>query len=460
MRSGLFFEAAAQYEEILKRDPKDADASAGLLSARKSWLDCRLIEARMTRLAGSVESAGDILLEILDREKTWSLAPSSREALTQQEETRSFAQEANRRIQSDLEERRPLRAEFFLEHYALLLQGEAAGTSQAWKKRVREAGKKDCRDRWSIIREEDFFFRRFLTQYCAYWGAPQAIGPMSTAAPVTLYKDLDLRGSVEGLELLGSSLAQELQTGFKQTAWQDPSSVERLTLQLSGRWTETHHRSPTARTHVYKIKEPFTQYVQVEHERAVPHSESRIVPDSLASRGTSRREVTEYRMETYTTTEPRIAYREVDRYFTYTATLHDQRLALEVSARSELGGIPIQVRLSKRAQAEGLEHHENQPGIGLTPEIPRLLEPGDWLRARSHQLSEQLIQELSRVWTDRSCGSPALAGAGPSRLADSVLRCARQARPADSAYPSYVEAWFQDQFGLQVRQVSRLIPLH
>jgi hypothetical protein len=73
MENGAFDEAESTYANIVSHDPKNAEAQAGLRSARIKILDTRLITVRKTRMAGGATALS--LIDIITLENRWALQP-------------------------------------------------------------------------------------------------------------------------------------------------------------------------------------------------------------------------------------------------------------------------------------------------------------------------------------------------------------------------------------------------
>ena len=469
---GLFLEAAEQYQSILKSHPADTDALAGLKRARDAWIDRGLIDVRLNRQAGKNEGAADLLLLIMTHETEWKAAPASKAAFTQREENSYFTEFALGRLEKDWQKKQPLRAEYFIKKYSAILgSDEASGLVAKLQRKTQTLGAETCKSMVSALNPKTFFktsyfYREFLVRYCDHWQTPlpsawtklENSREDSAANLPTFYAGARLQGTVAGLSVPRfQALESKLGEALSKTAWSAPNSATTAMISMSGLWSESHDRTPHNQRHIYFIDEPYTKYVQVEHERSVPETVPTSVPDPSAPGGFRTDMVTRYRSEKYYNTEPQTAFRKVDRVYSYVATFHDQKIGVDLLARFDLQGKSIETSISEKAHAEGVEHHESQSSIGLYPVTPKLIDVEAWWKEQSGRFTDQWQQALAGNWIDRFCGET--APSDPTALAESALRCARQKPWGNAPYAPFTEAWFQAQLGVMVAEAETLVPL-
>ncbi|MDB2426188.1 hypothetical protein N9W41_01450, partial [bacterium] len=110
-------QAIGVYQDILRYDPKDRGALAGLTKARVGWIGKKLIQVRLLRLAGNHRKSLDLLLSIYSNENAWGVFPTGAAAFTQEEESH-FAQKSIKFVVlKSLKKNKPLKAQFYLEKY-------------------------------------------------------------------------------------------------------------------------------------------------------------------------------------------------------------------------------------------------------------------------------------------------------------------------------------------------------
>jgi hypothetical protein len=467
MEKGLYDDAIRTYEEIVTKHPDDTEARAGLQKARAAWLDKRLIDVRMTRLAGSGDKALDMLLDIENREAVWGTEPMGNVAFTQNEETSYGIAYADKYAADATAQKLPLRAEVFLLRYQKLFAGgDTAGRFQAIRSRTKAAGKASCegllpsngkKKRADIAQDlalKHPYYYDFLREYCDYWGT-ETPDPSDTAEQYVKGYVGKFNVSALGVVNLPADirvfLADAAKTAFQRTGWYDSDGGQSLDLNVGGSYTLYETKQAQALQHVYKEQVPYTVYEDIQKTREVPYNETDFVYDAVAKINRPI-VVTKYRTETYTASEPQTRYRDVDRVYRYQGFEHDRKITIGLSSQLSLANRPLQLELSDVSQTGGIEHDENQPTIGLSPQHPALQDPPAWLKTESARFVAQFEQKLGDLWRDTYCqgtGSEDIAISG-----DAVGKCLRQ---KSAQTPAFAESWYQRNFGVSAIEAKGVL---
>src|SRR5687768_2474404 len=90
LEQGHYEQAVKSYETLLASNPGDAEVAAGLTQAKHGVLGQKLIEVRKLRQSGSPGAALELLLQTLELQARWKLAPPGAAAFTQDEERREL----------------------------------------------------------------------------------------------------------------------------------------------------------------------------------------------------------------------------------------------------------------------------------------------------------------------------------------------------------------------------------
>jgi hypothetical protein len=459
MEKGLYDDAIRTYQGILARNPNDTDAAAGLKKAEAEWIDHRLIDVRMTRLAGSGDKALDMLLDIENREAQWGTEPMGNVAFTQNEETSYGIQFADKFAADAVAQKLPLKGEVFLLRYQKLFGGgEVAGRYQAARARTRAAGKISCASllpkKPDELAGKHPYYYAFLRGYCDYWGTETPEPPNAAKRYLNDYASAFSFSALGVVNLpadIRAYLGDQAKTAFQRTAWYDQSGAQVVALNVSGSYTLYETKQPQELEHVYTEQVPYTVYRDVQKTREVPYNETENVYDQY-SKLYKPIVVTKYRTETYSEQEPETRYRDVQRTFHYQGFEHDRKITLAMSSQFSVLSHPLDLELSDASQTGGIEHDENQPTIGLTPQHPNLQDVPAWLKAESGLFTAQLEKKLSDLWRDTYCqatGAEDIAVAG-----DAAQHCLRQ---KSQATPAFADAWYQKNFGVTAVDASSVL---
>src|SRR5690606_16155492 len=116
-------------------------AIAGLKKARAGLIEQRLILVRKARQTRQDERALEELLELLELERKWKMAPPAQSAFTQEEEMGFAVSTASSKLENGLKDGKPLAMEAVLERYAPIFQGKNEARLKAFDRRVKDAGR-------------------------------------------------------------------------------------------------------------------------------------------------------------------------------------------------------------------------------------------------------------------------------------------------------------------------------
>jgi hypothetical protein len=443
MEKGLYDDAMRTYEDILRRNPNDTDAAAGLRAARSGWIGKRLIDVRMTRLAGNQAQALDMLLDIQAKEAQWGSAPAGNVGFTQSEEISYGIGFLDKSTADSLAQKLPLKAEVFLIKYAKLFAGsEQSRRYDQDRARTKEAGKASCKELHPApaLAVKHPYYYSFLQDYCEYWGE-KTPDPSETAEKYREGYFDQIQASAQGVTNLPAdvraALADATKAAFERTAWYDSSGTQNLAVNIGGGYTMIDTRVPQFLQYVYTEQVPYTVYVDVQKSRTVSYTENGL---------------TKYRTETYTQSEPETRTRDVQRTYPYRGFQHDRKLILGLSTQLTIEKRPLDVELSETAQSGGIEHDENQPAIGLRPQHPPMVDPPGWLKAQSASFSQRFEQKLATLWREVYCGGA--PGEDIAVAGDAVQHCLRQKM---SDPPSFAQNWYHDHFGVSVQEADTVL---
>jgi hypothetical protein len=299
-------------------------------------------------------------------------------------------------------------------------------------------GKKTCEEFSLQVKKDEPFFTGFASRFCTYFeGKPKRAIPETGSLGPEFFSGVAMDGKVQGFSDSQDAEFDAIATEtLQKSGWFDPKANRKLKIQFSGTYSEIHRQQPVDLRANYFIDEPFTEMVRVEKTRTVPRIEKDL-------NGLS---VTRYHNETYTAMEPKTSYRKVERVFTYNGVQHQQRLSFDLKSTWDPSGLALLIAQTDRSDVEGVEHHENQPKIGLTPKMPPLALPMEWIQKNRKDWQSKSAQALAGAWKALFCSD--------AQNANRVLKCVRQELPE---YPAVIESWFDQNLGLPSGQALSLI---
>jgi hypothetical protein len=437
MEQGLFEEAAQSYEKLAAENPGDAEIAAGLVQSRQGLLGQRLIEVRKLRQSGSPGPALDLLLATIAQEAQWKTTPPGAAAFTQEEERSLALPYAREQVRESLKAGFPLKAE----HFALRIRpalddGQTQAPYQALRAEIRGQGRARCDAFQKEKLEGRPHYARFVASFCRYWGVRSREIPADRErALAALYGEASFTSD----GVYAGFISESFENAFGRTAWFDSAGKRKLEATVRFAPFQSHLTSPQPLTHVYTERVPYTDYVDERRTRYVTEK------DAVTGRPVER-------PVTYLERVPVTRYRDEHRTLNFSGIQHTQTLKAELSSQFEIAGHAIRLLVSQASETTGIEHHENQPGIGLTPATPNLPDADKWFREQIQRAARDLEAQAVAAWVSQHCREPEDASLGGS--GDSVARCLRQPTPIPA--PA-AEAWYQRNLGLSVEDAGSVL---
>ncbi|GEM_PF-6342299 len=453
---GAYEQALDYYQRAVDKDPADAEARSGLNLARTKYIDKKLIETRMARLGGNSQNAMDLLLDVVQKEKTWQFAPVGQVSGTQEEETAEGLRFLEAKSQQAISSDRPLVGLYFYKHYQPVFESSIPGAYSQSLKKVQAKGKTQCQ-KLSKLREKGRpYFSQFVARICGVWGQEQKdLAAISTEIAKTLFNSVSAKYTIEHLEpSLRSELDALVQEAFRQTPWHNANSLKKLMLGVNGTFNRQHSEQVETLIHNYSVMEPYTAYEEVKKTRTVPYSDFQMqcYYDSKNQSQCSQNPVTKYRQEEYSETEARTRYREVPRTFPYSATRLRQIVELSLDGKLDFPAEPQNIGLQEKYEKAGYRHEHNRPDIGLKPSDPGLADPNVWFRDQARAFSGKVRSQSEQYWSALFCR----AEAGSALLATTGEQVQKCLANSQAGSPSFADLWYQAHFGLTLAQAREL----
>lgn len=455
MEAGAYDQALTYYQMAIDKDPSDVEARAGLMAARTKYVDTKLIETRMARLAGNNQQAMDLLLDIVVKEKAWGYAPPGQIAFTQEEEVAEGLRFLEAKSAQSIAQDRPLVALYYFRHYRPVFESTPGAYTASFRK-AEAKGKLQCGKLAKLREKGRPYFAQFVGRVCTQWGQEQKdIAQVNSEIAKKLFNGVTVKFALAKVEGgLKSELDSAVQEAFRATPWYNASAPKKLELKVDGSFNHQHTEQPETLIHNYTVQEPYTAYEQVKKSRSVPYSDSQMkcFYDAQNKYQCAQDSVTRYRQEEYFETEPRTRYRDVPRTFPYTATHHRQLIEISMDGKLEFPAETQSIGQQEKAERAGYQHNHSRPDIGLKPSDPGLIDSNQWFREQTRKFSEKLRTSASQYWSALYCqpegGNASLAATG-----EQVQKCL--ANPAAGA-PAFADQWYQANFGISLSQAKEI----
>lgn len=464
LEAQAYDDAASTFEEILREDPKDADAVIGLQVARNKIIDTKLIQIRLSRMAGNQQNAIDMLLNLVDAENSWKLYPKGQVAFTQAEESSLALSFLKTKVKEYLAKKHPLPADIQLKRYRPIFEGDLVTKFSMLQGEVQKYGRNRCENLSSEGSSKNLpYYAYFIRRFCAYWGGPQReTASTDDSRLAELFGRVEVTLRIKGIpQELSGVLTETLRDSFSDSPWYDPKGKKTVRVILDGDFLKRHEKEAVRLVHQYTEQVPYTAYVPVMQSRQVPYSSSSYQCDTVyGGYGQSAQvcgyvPVTKYRTEYYTETVAVTQYREVPRTQPYEADKHYQFLGLLVKGRVEFGSYQKVIEITEKSEETSFQHDWNLPEIGLTPKALELPDPLDWLKDQGKSVATQTAEAGSQLWTNLFC-KPQVKDRSIASQGDQVHRCLKQ-HLGDP--PKFAEKWYDSIIGQSVRETKDALAL-
>jgi hypothetical protein len=456
LESENYDEAIDLYGQILADDVSNTDATAGLHAAQQGFLGKKLIQTRMARLAENWPDSLSLLSLAITKEKAWKTAPSGNVAFTQEEETGYAIGYTRRFVSATVQAHHPLAAEDFFSAYKVIFDDRNDDSIQASKNEIQTGGTAECKSLRKMRGAKTPHFDLMVSQFCLHYGLSEdnqkLLDNSEKSVRTTLIAAIQLNFAKNSFaDVAQTQLQDALRGSFQRTAWYDPKGSQLLVLNVSGSFSENHTKNPVVLEQDYQEAEQYVEQVSVTKTRDVSYMDTQTTIDPLTGQPQTST-VPRVRQETYQDWEPQERTRYITKSYRYPAWKHEQALSLTTEMTGSLADAPLQFSLTDAAHADGIEHDENQPSMGLSPSRPKLLDPNQWEKDEFLKLAPQLATRASALWRDHFCGD--FTGKSSAETGEKVLLCLRQ---SDQPMPAAADQWASNEFGIKAIRIQEVL---
>ena len=141
LAAGEYERALSLYELALKNNKNNPEAKEGLRQARQAWIERKLIDVRLLRLADNFGDSEKLLRQLIQNQNEWQVFPVQAAFSTQTEEMNYFANRIRERIRKFLDQRNPLAAHIELNENRFLLEKALSENLSRVENTIYESGK-------------------------------------------------------------------------------------------------------------------------------------------------------------------------------------------------------------------------------------------------------------------------------------------------------------------------------
>ncbi|MFP2907470.1 hypothetical protein ACLESD_20955 [Pyxidicoccus sp. 3LFB2] len=415
-REGQYVEAAAIYDDLVKKSPYRQELVTARDDLRWKALEQLLGNARRYRVEGLDEPAEEDLLRFLNYRAAWNSKLNGALESSLLEEMGGTHQHLRALIGAPAQQGLALTAEHALARKRpLLAHREMVVIQKEMENVVLQSGKDACQRLRTVSTEDTPHWKELVFRYCNHWReyAPQP------PAPSELYGPPGFQGDVSGLnEAQLQRLQARLVSAFEASPWFSTGATARPEFSLAGRFSTERDSTSVELTAPYTVQVPYTDHEERTETIEEPYTEEEEYTDGDGNKKT--RTVTKTRTYTRTYTVPVTKYRDETRTFEYHALRLsvDHRVALSATGVLDSRRAPLSAVLQDQLSEHGYEHDVSFSDANVSPQRASFTPPQVWLESRVEEMGRRFSQQLVAHWRDSYCAPPMLT-------LDAAARCAR-----------------------------------
>ncbi len=479
LKAGRVDDALMLIEKVRQAEAENPEAKSIESKVRRQWISDKLIQVRLLRLGGNLESSASLFRTVIQKETSWAMMPSGAVFATQAEESSHLAASVQSAIRQALQKGLPILAVSIFLRDRDLLENTLKVDTRPVRIAIGDAMARFCAKESGALTKYDHFHYQFLQKTCGHFKV--TIPKMETQSSVRLFSRLHPKFDVKGVpESSIADIGEDLTKEFEKSIWftRDADSSRELEFVLSGAVIETVDERPVYRSKPFSVQIPF-------EERSVRKKEVKsgigllfeVLAWALGAGLPSSREEDNF---DGTVTVYETKYRTETRYHTYqvkeiTQTLkldwkvemnfralpsHEARHLASATSNSKPTsprialGRPDGVTAGKffgpfsfedKYRLVSDEHSVRFPDANLFPETRKTLHPIEWLKTVNRKLLDRVGAEFNSAWIGKFCDFQK----EPLLMSEAELhhRCAFG---AIHQLPESSSGWFTKRYGVEI----------
>lgn len=454
LQAGRVDDALKLIEKVRQNDDVDPGAKSLEAKVRRQWIADKLIQVRLLRLGGNLESSAVLLRHVIQQETKWSLMPTGAVFATQAEETGHLADMIQSSIREALRKDLPLLAASRYLRDRELLESTLKVDTQGLRTSMGDAMAKFCAKETRAITKYDHFHFQFLQKTCGHFKV--TVPKTKTLNSVRLFGRMTPKFNLKGVpESSMAEIGKELAAEFERSIWFDRESSTGRDLEfvLTGDVIEKTDERPAYRSKPFSVQIPF-------EERSVRKKEERsgivllfeVLAWALGAGLPSSHEIDNF---DGTVTVIETKYRTETRYHTYQVNEVTQTLSLDWNVEIKGANDPAESRLlppykfKDHHRLVSDEHGVRFPDANLFPETRKSLHPVEWLKTVNKKLVDRVGVELNLAWIAKFCDFQKQHPQKQLLLAESELHHRCVFGSLDQA-PESSSGWFTKRYGVEI----------
>lgn len=452
MESGNYRDAVSLWDQVIAKDPSDAEAVF-----YRNLAQSQLLNEDLVTLKGLIDSrqtipAFDQLHKFHQKRAQWGLGLNPNSALYLQQQTDRLYVRYLELIQQALSRDLPVRALWLERQYRALIATPPNEDERKLQQDLQARGERRC----ATLEKESAAMpslRQYAAVYCRKFGRTVAMpAALEQKRLAGLARLGDIRVEVESLTPSESTrLSQRLVDESRKLARFSPFGKRAESLSVTGQFSLQVSERTVPLSHSYSVSIPYTDYELVTRYKSIPYTAIEEHCNVDATRCWNET-VTRYRQEEEKESVAVTKTRHEPRVYEFQGSETTQKLRLQIvlvhSGAGSTQRFPFEQTLEERATS----HRLQLPDIGLQPQELKLIPKENWLEQQYARLATQFYNSEVDRWKREHCAS---ADAAKKWMRfERALHCIRQREGRDLAWIKQV---IDDHEGLELAQISEIL---
>lgn len=167
LNESKYDEALSLFQQAVRYDKSDSKALQGLKTAQQAWIEKKLIDVRLLRLANNIGESESLLNQLILNQNEWQVFPSGPAFSTQKDEISLLADRIFGKIKKYVENKNPIAAQVEFNKNRSLLNETLKQDTASLEKSIAATGKSYClQTEKTILPYEYYTYQLVKTNVC------------------------------------------------------------------------------------------------------------------------------------------------------------------------------------------------------------------------------------------------------------------------------------------------------
>lgn len=448
----------------LRTHPGDVEAKILKSDSEEQILKGMLLRLRDFNSAGNFEGALGLAHKIYDKRKKWNVVTDINGAQFEISSLKSLYTYFNKRVQSHLVEKHPLKAKEYFDKHSFLFEVAVSDGTRRTQANIQKYGQEKCQNFARQRKGNTPYYNSFVDSYCQLFGSGvQYELQGKTNIEKELYNDvrISFQRANKFKEDERDILRGKVREAFRKSVWYHPEATKIMSLKVSGKRTYSQKTNVQFKYHLYTVKKPYKSYETVQKSRRVPYLAQ--VKKCVSNVGITcyynsnicscrMENVRKYKTEYYSQRQAVTKFKNATETQGYKVTKYRRNHFVSIEGDLYFENKKLNVSHSQSKFDTDVESFVDMPKIGLKAQKLSILGETDWLIKELGKYSNYFVQRTDSFWQAKYCNNRN-AKRSMAYQGNNVMACMKLKGPSYH----FVRNWIKQITGLEGDEVSRLL---